>query len=104
MSLDTSRFHALADKLLQHIVDKVEDELGDDFDADLNSGIATLEDGAGRQFLINKHESNQQIWLSSPKSGATHFIYDQDAGLWRSTRDASIGLLALLSTELGIDL
>ncbi len=49
--------------------------------------------------MINKHTPNRQIWLSSPVSGAAHFVHDPDAGVWRSTR-ADVQLHRLLASEL----
>jgi CyaY protein len=37
-------------------------------------------------YQFNYHGVTDQVWLSSPVSGAHHFIFDSD--LWRSTRYA----------------
>lgn len=98
MSLDDSRFAALAEAMLERISDVVDEELGDKIDAELQGGILTLSLEAGGQYVINKHAPNRQIWMSSPKSGATHF--DHVGGTWISTRDSSITLDGLLAAEL----
>ncbi|MBV8535593.1 MAG: iron donor protein CyaY, partial [Alphaproteobacteria bacterium] len=68
-------------------------------DVELRGGILTLELEDGRQYVINKHTPNRQIWLSSPVSGAAHFVHDPQGGVWRSTRgDAQ--LHSLLAAEL----
>lgn len=98
MSLDESRFAALADDMLERIADAVDEALGDEIDAELQGGILTLTLEAGGQYVINKHAPNRQIWMSSPLSGATHFGHDD--GKWVSTRDASVTLDGLLAAEL----
>ncbi|WP_142848303.1 iron donor protein CyaY [Telmatospirillum sp. J64-1] len=102
MSLDESSFHTIADHFLSEIADRIEDALGDDLDVELQGGILTIELEDGRQFIVNKHAPNRQVWLSSPVSGAWHFGY-QD-GRWIATKDASVELRELLGQELGTDL
>lgn len=98
MTLDESRFVALADAMLENLCDTVDDVLGDQVDADLQAGILTLALADGGQYIINKHAPNREIWMSSPVSGATHFAYVDDA--WVSTRDASQVLDRMLAAEL----
>ena len=96
--MDDSRFESLAERTLARLQAQIEAALGD-VDVELRGGILTLEFEDGRQYVINKHTPNRQIWLSSPVSGAAHFAHDPAAGVWRSTRgDAQ--LHRLLSGEL----
>lgn len=46
-------------------------------------------------YLLNVYESLEQLWLSSSKSGAHHFIYR--GGTWQTSR--GILLSDLLKTE-----
>lgn len=55
-------------------------------------------DGKGT-FLLNKHAPNEEIWLSSPLSGAWHFKQDPQ-GNWISTRPPLRTLRELLGEEL----
>lgn len=98
MSLDESRFATLADSMLEHIADTVDEVLGDEIDAELQGGVLTLSLAGGGQYVINKHAPNRQIWVSSPKSGATHF--DHADGDWISTRDPKTRLAEMLAAEL----
>lgn len=100
MSLTESRFHALADDLLQTMVDVIEEAVGDHAEIDLIGGVLTIELESGGQYVINKHAPNREIWLSSPSSGAWHFVYDADGAGWRSTRDPEQWLTRVLSREL----
>lgn len=98
MSMEESRFHAVADALLHRLVDEL--EACDALDVDLQGGIATIETEDGGQYVINKHAPTRQLWLSSPSSGAWHFEYDPGADRWRSTRDAAVDFAELLAGEL----
>ncbi len=100
MTLDESRFTTLADHLLERIGDAVEDAIGD-ADSDIHAGILTITLPGRGQYVINKHNPNREIWLSSPKSGAHHFTFRDEA--WVSTRDSSVLLLPLLKAELGVE-
>lgn len=92
---DTS-FESLADSLLAAL----EEGIGDHTDAELQGGILTV-DGEDGTWVVNKHAPTQQIWVSSPKSGARHYAFDAGSGQWRDTRGGG-ELLATLSEELGV--
>ena len=91
-------FETLADSLLATL----EEALGDHADAELQGGVLNI-DADGGTWVINKHAPTQQIWLSSPKSGARHYALDRVSGQWKDTRGGP-DLLALLSGELGVSL
>ena len=97
--MDESAFESLADRVLAKLQGQIEDLL-DDADVDLRGGILTVELEDGREYVINRHTPNRQIWLSSPLSGAAHFAHDAATGKWRSTRDAS-ELHQVLGSEIG---
>jgi frataxin len=92
--LPESAFQTLADSLLAAL----EEGIGPD--AELQSGILTVEGDAGT-WIVNKHAPTRQIWLSSPQSGARHFAWDGKN--WSDTRGKG-ELLAVLSGELGVAL
>jgi len=94
--MNESAFEALADSLLEAL----EADLGDD--AELQGGVLTLERDAGT-WLLNKHAPTKQVWLSSPKSGARHYGFDEKTGKWADTRGGA-DLLSVLSQELGVAL
>jgi frataxin len=97
--MDERAFETLADRTLQHLFARIDEELADAVEADLRGGILTLELDDGRQYVINKHAPNRQIWMSSPVSGASHYQHDAASGEWRSTRDGA-SLAARLAGEL----
>jgi len=91
-------FASLADRLLQSL----EEAIGAEGDAELQGGVLTVQRDGGT-WLVNKHAPSRQIWLSSPRSGARHYAFDQASGLWKDTRGAG-DLVSTLSDELGITL
>jgi frataxin len=99
MSIDDATFETLAEAALQAVSDRLEDSDADNLDVDFDEGVLTIEVDDGGTFLLNKHAPLKQIWLSSPKSGASHYAYDADSGRWISTRD-STDLLQLLAAEM----
>ena len=98
---DESAFHAIADRTLATLLERIEEVLGEDLDVDLQGGILSIELTSGSQYIINKHAPNRQIWLSSPVSGAVHFAYHPGRG-WISTRSSAV-LHELLAHELSAE-
>jgi frataxin len=97
--MDNSQFESLADATLGRIQAAIEALPGGSLDAEIVSGILTIETGTGAKFLLNRHGPNRQIWLSSPVSGAWHFAWSPDVEAWISTRGGE-GLEEILSREL----
>ena len=93
--MSDSAFESLANGLLAAL----EEGIGAHADAELQGGILTVE-GAEGTWVINKHAPTRQVWLSSPKSGARHYAFDQGSGLWRDTRGPG-DLMTTLAGELG---
>ena len=63
------------------------DTLEDDYDVDYTEGSLVINHTNGI-FLLNYHGTMDQIWLSSPISGAHHFVYISPQWLCtRSNRD-----------------
>jgi frataxin len=96
--MSESAFETLADSLLASL----EEALGETADAELQGGVLNVEGDAGT-WVVNKHAPTQQVWLSSPRSGARHYAFDSASGQWKDTRGGP-DLLALLSAELDVPL
>ena len=96
--MSDSAFETLADSLLRAL----EEGIGAHADAELQGGVLTV-DGDEGTWVVNKHAPTQQVWLSSPRSGARHYAFDTASGAWKDTRGGA-DLLALLSSELGLPL
>jgi frataxin len=97
--MDERAFDTLADRTLQHLFAQIDAELADAADVDLRGGILTIALEDGRQYVINKHAPNRQIWMSSPVSGGSHYEHDAASGAWRSTRGGD-PLMPRLAREL----
>lgn len=91
-----SEFETMAEAELAHLAQRLDEQGGDDLEVDYEGGILTIELEDGRQYVINRHAVNRQIWVSSPVSGAAHFR-PVDGG-WRSTRGGP-DLRPLLTAE-----
>ena len=99
--MDQTEFGQRADTMLDSIAEAVEGA-DSDWDVEFEGGILTIEAADGGQFVINKHAPNRQIWLSSPKSGAWHFAWDEASARWISTRDGSVSLNQIVAKDLGV--
>src|SRR6185369_8146506 len=96
--MSDSTFESLADSLLAAL----EEGIAADHDAELQGGVLTVE-AKGGTWLVNKHAPTRQIWLSSPRSGARHYAFDDGTNQWEDTRGGA-DLLTLLSAELNVSL
>jgi frataxin len=96
--MSDSRFEILADSLLSCL----EEALGEEADAELQGSVLTVQ-GEDGTWVVNKHAPTRQVWLSSPRSGARHFAFDDKTGQWKDTRGGN-DLLTLLAEETGVSL
>lgn len=99
MSVDESSFHTAADAMLHRLFDRLDEAIGEVSDVELQGGVLTITLDSGGQYVLNKQAPTRQLWLSSPVSGAWHFLYE--AGSWLASKDRSVELAALLAGELG---
>ena len=93
-------FQNLAKKTLEDIFN-VTEKKSQDFDIDFEGENLIIEIDSST-FVLSIHNPTQQIWLSSPLSGAHHFEYKEEGTgfKWVSTRDNSINLLEKIDMEL----
>ena len=93
-------FQNLAKKTLEDIFN-VTEKKSQDFDIDFEGENLIIEIDSST-FVLSIHNPTQQIWLSSPLSGAHHFEYKEEGTgfKWLSTRDNSINLLEKIDMEL----
>jgi len=92
-------FESLAHSLLKAL----EEQIGEHIEADLQGSVLTVQSAETGVWIVNKHAPTQQVWLSSPKSGARHYAFEAGLGHWQDTRGGA-DLLTVLSGELGIAL
>lgn len=101
-AMDEAAFETLAAATLRRLADAVEtaaDDAPGDVDVDLEGGVLTIELDPGGTYVVNKHAPLQQLWVSSPVSGAGHFAWDEAANAWSSTRGGA-PMLPMLAEEL----
>ena len=93
-------FQNLAKKTLDDIFN-LADKKSQDFDVDFEGENLIIEIN-NSTFVLSIHNPTQQIWMSSPISGAHHFECKEEERefKWISTRDNSINLLDKIDLEL----
>lgn len=98
--MEYSEFTKLASIEISSLYDKIE-ELLTDGDLDLLGGVLHVYTDQG-DYVINQHSPTQQIWLSSPKSGAGYFNYHLQSKLWLDKNN--VPLRKRLADDLAIHL
>lgn len=94
---DEHRFDQTADQTLRALELALNDL--DDVEADLESGILTIEFRDGKRFVLNSHRAARQIWLAAG-ARAWHFDVDLATGRWSATKTGE-ELWACLSDQVG---
>ena len=84
-SIDEGTFDSLADRVL-HELETALNEV-DGLEADLESGIVTVEFDDGAKFVINSHRAARQIWMAAA-ARAWHFDVDPKSGVWTAAKTA----------------
>ena len=100
--MNESEFHQAVDAILARIEAAVEDT---ELDADLESGILTIECPDASRIIVNRQTPNREIWVAA-RSGGFHFAHRE--GAWRDTRGgeelfASLARIVELQSGVRID-
>lgn len=91
-------FTEIAERTLERIHEGLEEaDSGYSLDMDVSDSILSVELPSGDNYVINIHHASEQIWVSSPVSGGSHFSYSSDDLEW-SDADG-MELFALLTQE-----
>lgn len=89
-------FQQLAEKTLNNLADALEEmDTTGELELDYQNDIINITLDSGKQFIINKHAPSQQIWLSSPISGGSHFSYDAISDSWQLADGRELGELLM---------
>ncbi len=83
--MNESEFNQLADAALKHIEIAI-DACDGDGDYSRSGNVLEIEFDNGQKIIVNRHDTNQEIWVAA-KSGGFHYAW-QD-GKWFSQRDSS---------------
>ncbi|AUX21792.1 hypothetical protein SOCEGT47_022800 [Sorangium cellulosum] len=100
--LSEREFDAVADRSLREL-DRQINEIPDGVEADLQSGILTLEFEDGTKYVVNSHRAARQIWMAAERA-AWHFDYQPSEERWvaqRTGEELWSTLEAVLSRKLG---
>lgn len=100
---DSVAFETRADAALKRLFERLE-TAADALEIDIADGALSIGLDGGAEFLVTRHGPSRQLWLSSPVSGGTHYVYDAARDAWLSTRDGAAlhdRLAAELSVALG---
>ena len=92
-------FKLIARKTLQFLSSRLEEVLEDKGEIEDTKDILKIL-LADTTILLNLHAPSNQIWLSSPLSGALHFFWDETQAKWISTRSSSEDLFSCLEKDL----
>ncbi|OUS42049.1 hypothetical protein BE221DRAFT_63502 [Ostreococcus tauri] len=96
-------FNDSVDRILRHIHDTVEVWSEDagvrGSDTTFEMGVVTLSFGSRGTFVLNKQTPVQELWLSSPVSGPSHYTFCDRTRTWRDKR-SRVELLPLLEQEI----
>lgn len=96
--MDKSEFQKLADLELEKIYRLLEQQNNDDIDFDYLNEVLEINLPENKVYIVNKHNINLEIWLSSPFSGGHHFKFNN--GKWLSSKNFE--LIKLLCEELNL--
>ena len=97
--MNESEFHRAVDEILARIERAAEATQG--IDADLESGILTLECPDASRIIVNRQTPNREIWVAA-RSGGFHFAWRD--GAWRDTRSGEelfASLAAIAAAQAG---
>lgn len=83
LPIDEHTFDVAADRVL-HALETSINEL-DGLEADLESGILTVEFEDGARFVVNSHRAARQIWVAAG-ARAWHFDVDPGSDKWTATK------------------
>ena len=82
--LAEQEFDRVADKTLRAL-DKALNAIEQGIEADLESGILTLEFEDGVKYVVNSHRAARQIWMAAERN-AWHFDYKPGDDRWVATK------------------
>ncbi len=65
------------------------DEVDSDLDYEAGGGVLTVKFANGTTMVFSRQPPVQQLWFAA-RSGGYHYVWDEDEGDWRNTRDGSL--------------
>jgi CyaY protein len=95
--LSEQEFDARADEALRALDRALNEEAG--LEADLESGILTIEFEDGLKYIVNSHRAARQIWMAADSS-AWHYSFRPADGRWVASKSGD-ELWATLGAVIG---
>lgn len=97
----SNEFSKQAEQLINIIAESIEQQDNEGIlDIDLHLGEMLNIITPDGQYVINKHSAAQEVWLSSPQTGAYHFSYQALKSQWIDSKGTEI--INLLQQELSV--
>ncbi len=94
-----AEYVSLAQSELALIIEALDELDSDDFDAELENDIITIEFNDADAYIINSHRAARQIWMAAARR-AWHFEWRGPESGWRSDKDPEAELWTELSKAL----
>ena len=95
--IDDATFDTIADRALRALETALNDV--DGIEADLESGILSIEFDDGVRFIVNSHRAARQIWMAAGAL-AWHFDVELASGVW-TARKTGDELWACIAKQVG---
>lgn len=80
-------FKSIAHQTLSHLLEMIDTHYSFIMEADIDGDALIIDIQGVGQYVIHLHNVLHQLWVSSPLSGAHHYLYDEKTKKWLSTRD-----------------
>ena len=79
-----SDFYSFVNSYLDNLYDELDKRYGDHTDIEIQDGVIKITFDDDRQMIINRHLPNEELWMSSPLSGGSHYRYENNQ--WINTK------------------
>jgi CyaY protein len=98
--ISEAQYEELAEPELKKLLDAFDELETEPIDAELESGILTLEFSDDTRYVINSHRAARQIWMAAERS-AWHFDWNPEKKRWiaEKTQDELWETLAAALTK-----
>lgn len=80
--MEKNSFETAAEQTLEGLAERIEYADSDaQLEVEYGDGVLTITLPSDQQYVLNRHRVTQQLWWSSPKSGAKYFTLSEN-GKW----------------------
>lgn len=100
--MDKNLYQVKVNSLFSKVSDIIDKADLDIIDMDSTYNQLSIIDQRGREILISKQEFLYEVWVSSPLSGAHHFLFEEKSERWISKRNQFLEIFDFLEKEISI--